>query len=203
MNKHVRQAFGLTICKNSHPEIRKLRRRVGEAEIHGNKFWKSTFLLMDYLREYPIEKGSKVLEIGCGWGLGGIFCAKEFGAQVTSLDADSSVFPFLEFHAELNDIEITTWHNRYEKIRVVDFQAFDLVIGADICFWDSMSDLLFNLARRAHRSGTARVVMTDPGRPPFRSMAERAMHSLDANYTDWFVHHPFNASGLVLDIEPR
>ena len=202
MKQHERQAFGLTICKNSHPEIRKLRRQVGDAEIHGNKFWKSTFLLMDYLREYPIKKRANVLEIGCGWGLGGIFCAKEFDAKVTSLDADDSVFPFLKLHAQRNGVDVATWHSRYEKVRVADFENFDLVIGADICFWDAMSDLVFNLVRRAHRSGSTRVVMTDPGRPPFRAMAERAVHALEADYTDWFVQHPYNASGLVLDVEP-
>ena len=193
-----RQAYGLTILKNSHPEIRRIRRETGYPTIHGNKFWKSTFLLMDYLSEFPPEDGARILEIGCGWGLGGVYCAKTFGARVTSLDADETVFPYLLHHAELNGVEVTPWKNRYEKVRKVDLEEFDLVIAADICFWDSMSKLLFNLVNRAVQADT-RVVMTDPGRPPFREMAEKCVVKFGALYDDWAAPHPYNASGLVLD----
>ena len=200
MSTHQTQAFGLTILKNTHSDMRRIKREYGAPEIHGNKFWKSTFLLMDYLQENPIKKRAKVLEVGCGYGLGGLFCAKHFNASLTSLDADDRVFPYLELHAQLNNVRVETWKRRYEQVRVADLEQFDLVIGADICFWDSMSDALYNLCRRAKRAQRPRVVLTDPGRPPFRTMAEKAELKLDALYTDWFVNDPHNASGLVLDL---
>ncbi len=196
-----RQAFGLKILKNGHPEIRRIRKETGYPTIHGNKFWNSTYLLMDYLTEFAPKKNPKILEIGCGWGLGGIYCAKTFKAEITSLDADDTVFPYLECHAEINGVEVTTWKCRYENIRKVDLEKFDLMIAADICFWDSMARPLFNLAKRAVDSGV-RVVMTDPGRPPFREMAERCVEKLDAFYDNWMTPHPNNATGLVLDISP-
>lgn len=197
---HERQAFGLRILKNSHKEIRRLRNQTGYPSIHGNKFWKSTYIVMDYLREFPPAKGSRILEIGCGWGLAGIFCAKEFDAEVTGLDADETVFPYLQLHAELNGVAVDTWRCRYERVTKADLAEFDMVIGADICFWDEMVKPLFNLTRRAAQVGGVRVVMTDPGRPTFREMAENCTEKLGAEYEDWAVPHPHNASGLVLDL---
>lgn len=190
----------MTILKNNHPDIRKLRNQTGMPSIHGNKFWKSTFLLMDYLKENPPKKRAKILEIGCGWGLAGIFCAKEFKADVTSLDADDTVFPYLEHHAEINGVKANTWKCRYENVRKQDLENFDLMIGADICFWDSMVKPLYNLTKRARDSGV-RTVMTDPGRPTFRELSERASDKLEAVYDNWITPHPNNATGLVLDVE--
>ncbi|WNO07712.1 class I SAM-dependent methyltransferase [Teredinibacter sp. KSP-S5-2] len=200
MNKYERSAFGLRILQNGHTDIRRLRRQTDSPKIHGNKVWKSSFLLMDYLNEFPPEAGCKILEVGCGWGLSGIYCAKQFQAQVTALDADSSVFPFLQHHAEINGVEVETWKCRYEKVRKQDLAEFDMVIGADICFWDSMVNPLYNLVRRAYQVGHVRVVLTDPGRPTFREMAERSVDNLEAVYENWAVPAPYNASGIVLDI---
>ena len=49
-----RQAFGLKILNAGHPSIRKLKSQGFQAEIHGNKFWNSSFLVMDYLKRNPL-----------------------------------------------------------------------------------------------------------------------------------------------------
>jgi predicted nicotinamide N-methyase len=195
-----REAFGLQILKNSHPDIRRLKRETGDASLHGNKFWKSTYVLMDYLSECPPDPGSRILELGCGWGLGGIFCAKEFDAQVIALDADDSVFPFLEHHAALNGVEVDTVQMRFEDITVEHLEQFDLIIGADICFWDSLVTPVRELIGRAMEAGVERVLLTDPGRPTFRAVAEHYAEQLDAVYSDWDVPEPHNVWGLVLDV---
>lgn len=209
MSKNERRAFGLRILKNSHPVIKRIQNAAGMPSIHGNKFWKSSLLLMDYLDTFPPEisrKGGRkkrpirILEIGCGWGLAGIYCAKNFGAEVTGLDADDTVFPYMMHHAELNGVEVETWQCRYEKIRKLDLEEFDLMIAADICFWDEMVDPLFKLVRRAHQAGGVRVVITDPGRPTFTEMAERCVAKLDAALEPWATPHPHNASGWILDM---
>ncbi|HEY8568841.1 class I SAM-dependent methyltransferase [Microbulbifer sp.] len=197
-NSLSRQMFGLTVRKNAHPDMRRLRREAGDASLHGNKFWKSSCLTMDYLTKNPLIKGARVLDLGCGWGLGGIFCAKAFDAKVTSLDADSSVFPFAQYHAELNGVEIQTWHCRYEKVTEAALKEFDAVIGTDICFWDKLEAPLFNLTRRALRAGVDRIVLVDPGRPPFRQLAERAVEKLDAGYFEWQTQRPIKAKGCIL-----
>ncbi len=204
-----RQVFGVQILTNSHPEIKKIRLQTGHPSIHGNKFWKSTYLLMDYLKEFPPEKikrknGKKlrVLEIGCGWGVGGIFCAKQFSAELTALDADPVVFPYLQYHAQINGVDASTWRSRYEQVKKQDLDKFDIVVAADICFWDEMTKPLYNLVRRANSVGT-RVVITDPGRQPFRDMAEKCVGKLGATYETWSVPHPCNASGFVVDYDPN
>ncbi|WOX05792.1 class I SAM-dependent methyltransferase [Microbulbifer pacificus] len=197
-NSLSRQMFGLTVRKNAHPDMRRLRREAGDASLHGNKFWKSSCLTMDYLTKNPLIKGARVLDLGCGWGLGGIFCAKAFDARVTSLDADPSVFPFAQYHAELNGVEIQTWQCRYEKVTEEALREFDAVIGTDICFWDKLEAPLFNLTRRALRAGVDRIVLVDPGRPPFRQLAERAVEKLDAGYFEWQTQRPIKAKGCIL-----
>ncbi|MGL6159804.1 class I SAM-dependent methyltransferase [Microbulbifer sp.] len=194
-----RSLFGLTVRQNAHPDMRRLRREAGDPSLHGNKFWKSSCLTMDYLKRNPLKKGARVLDLGCGWGLGGIFCAKHFGARVTGLDADPSVFPFVNYHAELNGVVVDTWRCRYEKIRETDLSGFDALIGTDICFWDQLEKPLYNLTRRALRAGVGRVILADPGRTPFRRLAERAEEKLGADYREWSVSRPMKASGCIME----
>ena len=57
------------------------------------------------------------MEVGCGWGLLGIYCAKKYGARVTGVDIDSEVFPYLNLHAEINQVEISTLKKGYDGLR--------------------------------------------------------------------------------------
>lgn len=198
---NTRHAFGLTLLTNSHRDIRQLKKQHPQTELHGNKFWKSSYVLMDYLNEYPPEDGCRILELGCGWGMGGIFCAKQFHASVVALDADDNVFPFLEHHAQLNGVAIDTIQMKFEEISTDDLSQFDMLIGADICFWDELTPIVGDLLQRALDAGVPRIVLTDPGRPPFRAMAESLVDDVEAVYTDWDVPEPHNAWGLVLDID--
>ena len=197
-NNHSRKLFGLTVRQNAHPDMRRLRREAGDPALHGNKFWKSSCLTMDYLKRHPLKKKARVLDLGCGWGLGGIFCAKHFDARVTGLDADPSVFPFVHYHAELNGVEVETWRCRYEKVTTADLEQYDAIIGTDICFWDKLEQPLYNLTRRALRAGVGRVLLADPGRTPFRRLADRAEEKLGAEYREWHVSRPMEASGCIM-----
>lgn len=201
-SQYSRRMFGLTIRQNAHPEMRKLRREAGYPSLHGNKFWKSSCLMMDYLKRHPLKKGARVLDLGCGWGLGGIFCAKHFDARVTGLDADPSVFPFVQHHAELNGVSVDTWRCYYEKVTRRDLAGFDVLIGTDICFWDQLESALYNLTRRALQSGVQRVILVDPGRPPFRSLAQRAEDKLGASCEERQVSRPIKASGCIMVAGP-
>ena len=95
--KEIR-AYGVRVLLSHHPEIRRLKRH-NHPTNHGNKFWTSSWLLMDYFKKNGLEQETRVLEIGCGWGLAGIYCAKKHGAVVTGVDVDSEVLPFSRLHA--------------------------------------------------------------------------------------------------------
>ena len=92
-----RHVFGLTMLSSSHPEVRRLQHAAARPSLHGQKVWPTSFvLLLDYLQQRGVSPQARVLELGCGWGLVGIACAKTFQAQVTGLDADAAVFPYLQ-----------------------------------------------------------------------------------------------------------
>lgn len=195
-----RDIMGLTVLKNNHKKIRQLRKEFDYPSHHGNKVWNASLMLMEYFQHEPPPKNSRILEIGCGWGITGIYCAKEFGCRVTGLDIDSTVFPYMQLHANINAVEVDTLNCGYEKITSKMLAQYDWVIGGDICFWDSLSRPLYNLLRRAHKAGT-RVILSDPGRPPFTAVAEQCQDKLGALFSAWFVPPPYNASGYILDLQ--
>ena len=129
-----RRANGLTVLSSSDPRMRALRRAGHVAEIHGNKAWKASFLLMEHLKRHPLPEGARVLELGCGWGLLGMFCAKRFGSRVHGIDADAHVLPYLQLHADLNGVTLTAERRRFDQLTTAFLGDFDAIVGADICF---------------------------------------------------------------------
>ena len=113
----TRQAYGITVLKASDKRVRQLKKNFTPF-IHGNKFWNSSWCVMDFLSEQGLPSESRVLEIGCGWGLAGMYCAKNYGAEVRGMDADSAVFPYLNLHAEVNEVEIETWRCKFDRLTV-------------------------------------------------------------------------------------
>ena len=194
-----RQLMGLRVLKNNHKLIRRLRAEHGYPSHHGNKVWNSSMVLMDYLRQKPPRRRCQVLEVGCGWAIAAIYCAKRWRCQVSGLDIDKSVLPFAQLHAEINKTAIDTHAKSFQRASGAFLQSFDLVIGADICFWDDMSRPLYNLVKRASGAG-ARVVLADPGRAPFMALAERAVASLNGELQAHAIVDPLQTSSWVLDV---
>ena len=197
--KTHRQAFGLKILNANHSGIRQLKREGKVAEIHGNKFWNSSYLIMDYLKKNPFPKRSRVLEIGCGWGLLGLYCAKQFGNRAHGIDADENVLPYLSLHADTNGLKMTSEKKSFNQLTVKYLSNFDVIMGADICFWDEMSTELYNLIGRAKKAGVKQVMISDPCRPPFTALAEKCEDKLDnVELVEKFLKRPVNASGEIL-----
>lgn len=195
-----RRAYDVKILNSNHPEIRRLKREGHVAEIHGNKFWNSSFLIMDYLKKHPLRKKTRVLEIGCGWGLLGIYCAREFDARVTGIDADENVLPYMDLHADMNGVDISGIKMSFQQLTVEKLKHFDIILGADICFWDELGDLLFNLIGRAKKAGVKQVMISDPCRPPFTDLVERCRKKYgDAvQLEEKWLSRPVRASGEIL-----
>lgn len=196
-----RTANGLTLLQPSDPRMRVLKRAGHVAEIHGDRVWDSSFLLMRHLEHEPLARGARVLEIGCGWGLLGQFCAQRFGARVHGIDADPNVLPYLDLHAAVNGVTMTAERRRFEQLTSAFLSDFDVVLGADICFWDALVRPLYNLVRRARRAGVGRILIADPGRVPFQALASRCKRQLDAvARVALDIRRPVHASGEVLAI---
>ena len=165
-------AHGVHALTTSHAEVRKLKRQSDTPSIHGNKVWRSSFVLMDYFLEEPIPKNKKVMDIGCGWGLTGVFMAKEFGAKVLATDADDAVEPYVQLHNDINNTRIKFEKKTFQQTTGADFKGYHTVVGGDICFWDELVKPLYNLTNRALKAGVKQVIIADPGRPPFWELAD-------------------------------
>ena len=83
----IQHAYGIYLLQSQHRLVRSLK-RLYEPSVHGHKAWQSSFVLMDYLLHKPFRRGSRVMEIGCGWGPASIFCAKQLNARATGVDID-------------------------------------------------------------------------------------------------------------------
>lgn len=196
---NVYKAYGIYLMETRHRLIRRLRKAY-QPSVHGHKTWNSSFLLMDYLIHEPLPRKSRVLEIGCGWGPGSIFCARRFKAQVTALDIDREVFPFLDVLAALNGVEINHLTSRFERLRKDQLAQFDVIIASDICFWESLVKPLNSLVSRALAAGVKRVIVTDPGRPTFYEFCDLARKRQQVELQEWYATEPEYFVGEVADI---
>ncbi|MGD2124689.1 MAG: methyltransferase domain-containing protein [Desulfobacteraceae bacterium] len=193
------RAYGVRALLSTHPAIRKLKRCHAPSH-HGNKVWNSSWVLMDYFRRQGLRERTRVMELGCGWGLAGIYCAKQHNAIVTSVDIDSEVFPFLQLHAETNGVNITMMRIGLDELTRRDLKCFNLLIGADICFWDKMISSLKRLINRALRAGVRAVVVVDPGRTTFDELADYFIRKQLGETLNWTVQKPRRIQGRILKI---
>ena len=195
--KTTRQAYGITVLKAADKRIRQLKKD-HEPSIHGNKFWSSSWVVMDYLEHQGLPPKSRVMEVGCGWGLAGIYCARRYRAKVVGLDADEAVFPYLQLHAQLNEVEVETVCRKFEELGELELAAQDVILGADICFWDELIEPLFGMIEKALGAGVQQLLIADPGRPPFNEMSDRCVAAFDAEVKEWEVEAPVNARAYLL-----
>lgn len=193
------QAYGIKVLLSRHPEIRRLKRDNIPTN-HGNKFWTSSWLLMDYFKRRGLSEGSRVMEIGCGWGLAGIYCAKKHGALVTGVDIDQDVSPFLNLHAKINKVDITFIKKGFDGLRGRHLRDIDILIGSDICFWDNMTDSLKRLIIRAQRAGVKLVLISDPIRSPFEELCKYFVDKKEGEVLDWDIKRPRVIRGQILEI---
>ena len=194
-----RQAYGIEVLLSGHRRIRRLKQDYFPSS-HGNKFWTSSWILMDYFKRKGMPSGTRVMEVGCGWGLAGIYCAKNHGAHVTGVDMDPDVFPFLNLHAEINGVRIRTLQRKFGGISADELKKVDIILGADICFWDKLVFPLKRLILKGIRQGVKMVLIADPGRGPFEDLANYFEEKKNGEVLDWEVRRPRNIHGKILKI---
>ena len=177
------------MLRPSHPWLRRLR-SLHAPSFQGHRRWNATWLLLSYLERHPPGDAARIMEVGCGWGLASVYCARVCKATVTSVDLDPKVFPFLELNAEINGVQIERYDGGFDEVSAPMLATQDVVIGADICFRSAMIEPLYELVARARQAGACRIVLSDPGRMAFRSLASRCVTELGAREMAWQVEEP-------------
>ena len=200
-NRVERRFRGVRMPTGSHPAIRRVKRQGVQPSIHGNKLWKSSCLLIDYLKTNPPEHCKSIIDVGCGWGISGIWCARTFSSRVTSVDADPDVFPFLQATADLNGVATEHLVSRFENLSTKQLAQYDMLIAADICFWDELVKPVTNMVNRAVKAGVKQILIADPERSPFFEVAERCADKHCAEVVEWQTSGSIDASGAIIVIE--
>jgi len=191
--------YGVRAFRPRHHKIRELK-RTHAASCHGFRLWPSSWLLMDFLKRQGMPMGAHVMELGCGWGLAGIFCAKNRGADVTSVDIDSEVFPYLLMHTQLNHVEVSTMHLGFDDLISKHLKRIDVMIGADICLLDSLADSLEGLICRCLGEGVQLVAIADPGRTSFEKLGRHFVREMSGEVRSRSVARPYPIEGRILTI---
>jgi hypothetical protein len=98
-------------------------------------------------------------------------------------------------------VEISTMTKGFDGLTGRILKDVDVLMGADICFWDGMEDALKRLILRALRAGTGRVLIADPGRDPFYRLCEYFTEKRGAESLEWSTTRPRAIQGHVLKID--
>ncbi|MEW6262688.1 MAG: methyltransferase [Thermodesulfobacteriota bacterium] len=198
-NKTELNCYGLLVYKSRHPFIRRIKRGHAPSDF-GYRVWPSSWLLMDFIRQDGLPPTRRVMDVGCGWGLAGIYCAKNHQALVTSVDIDEEVFPFLILHSEANNVQVTTVNSSFDQLADLQLRGIDLLIGADICFHDEMVKPLIAFFDRALALGVGKIILADPGRSSFETLANHYVAHSRARTWSRTVMVPHLIFGRILKV---
>ena len=196
----TRDAYGLQIIKPQKSSKRKLKDDVNSPRLHGYQVWRSSYMLLDYLKHNPLVRNQRVMDIGCGWGVSGIYCAKHFAAEATLVDADDRVFSYVRHHEMINDVSVTTMHRSFKDLLHADFVEVDTVVGSDICFWPELLKDLKQLIGRALNAGIEKIILADPGRPNFMELADFCKQHHKSELRPWVFGGKTKREGYVLSV---
>lgn len=192
-------SHGIRLLLPNHKDIQKLR-KVPAPTDHGHKVWPTTWMLIDYLSSNRVAEGKRVMEMACGWGLPGIFCAKVFNSRVTWIDADEKVYPFLKIQSDKNRVEPNFIHLDFNHVGYSILKDIDIVIASDICFCDTLIDPIRRLINRAKKAKVKEIYISDPGRWPFEELAELFIKKRYAELVDWEATEPVKTQGKILKL---
>jgi len=193
-------AYGIKVLLGNHQRLRQLKHTARPLE-HGHKIWTSSWLLIDFLEQKNYLPGTRVLDLGCGWGLAGIYCAKKYNANVIWADIDEAVYPYLDLMAKTNKVKVQFLKLGIEQVGRKVLQHVDMIVASDICFCDTLIDPLRRLINRAKAAGVKQILISDPGRWPFDDLAELLTNKKGVALIDWEISQPNRTSGKILKID--
>jgi predicted nicotinamide N-methyase len=190
---------GVTLLLPGHKEIMKLKKISAPTE-HGHKVWPTTWMLIDYLKSNGSLQEKRVLDLACGWGLPGIFCAKVCKARVTWIDTDEKVLPYLNALCSENGVKTNFKALDINRVGHSILKDIDIIIASDICFCDTLIEPIRRLINRAKRAKVQEIYISDPGRWPFEELADLYSKKRYAELLDREIAAPVNTHGKILKI---
>ena len=197
--KHYTEFLGVKALSSAHPEVKKLKYKNPNHSAHGNKNWRSSFVLMDYLKDNPPAFNDKVLEIGCGWGLISIFISTHFESDIHSVDIDPAVRPFFSIQSKFNNVDTKICIGDFTKFKIEELSKYNLIVGSDICFWDEMTIPVLKFIKRSLKTNVKRIVIADPGRPPFWNLVDEC-HKFGGEVFSRRIYKPWKTEKHILVI---
>lgn len=116
-----------------------------------SKLWDASFMLAYFLGKQQVVLGRKMLEIGAGLGIVGIYAAL-CGHQVTITDIDDDALRFAKINALLNGLPAL-------KVRKLDWndpgfdEQYDVIVGSEVVYDRETYPVLVQFLRRALAPG--------------------------------------------------
>jgi len=199
-NKNEMNAYGLKVLFPEHQAIGTLEKEYIPAH-YGHQVWDASWLLIDYLSQTDGLSGKTIMDLGCGWGLAGIYCAKTWGASVTGVDVDEKVEPYLNLMAAINNVQVDFLNLGFHQIGNEVLNRTDTIIGSDICFSESLINLLYDLIKRVEGSSVKQIIISDPGRWTFDELTKIYTQNSRAEVIDWVITIPYDITGKIFKVD--
>ena len=96
------------------------------------KIWEASILLATYLMAQPVVPGRKILEIGTGLGVCGLFAAA-CGHEVTLSDHTKEIIKFIRANILLNELDHVPVIN-LDWTKPSSNQLFDWIVGSEVVY---------------------------------------------------------------------
>lgn len=85
----------------------------------------------------------------------------------------------------------------FDSIRRSILNDYDVIIGSDICFCDTLVDPLRRLIQRAKNAGVSQIIISDPGRGPFDDLSGLYAKKRDTELINWEIGKIVNGETSV------
>lgn len=111
------------------------------------KIWEASIMLAAFLVAQPVVPGRKILEIGAGLGVSGLFAAA-CGHEVTLSDHKEEILRFVRANALLNGLDNVCIKN-VDWSKPAPRQRYDWIVGSEVVYHRPTYDLLVKFLRQA------------------------------------------------------
>ncbi|HUV50227.1 MAG TPA: methyltransferase domain-containing protein [Anaerolineae bacterium] len=110
------------------------------------KIWEASIILADHLIQIGIQKDQKILEIGAGMGVTGLFLSA-FGYDVTITDYDEDTLELLRINAKQNNLSNVSvmkldWNDPDIK------GEYNIICGSELVYKDVDIEPVINLIQK-------------------------------------------------------